>query len=72
MSEGSFWPSPFRVAIQAPRAAATPVRRAALCPHRSRCRSARSRGWLRRARARGAAGSPGRGLASLSRRGPAG
>ena len=44
MSAGSFWPSPSSVAIQAARAALTPVRMAALCPQLRVCRSSRKRG----------------------------
>src|SRR5690606_21171496 len=44
MSAGSFWPSPSRVATQAPRAAFTPVRIAVLCPLWRRCRTTRSSG----------------------------
>ena len=46
MSAGSFWPSPSRVAIQAPRAAFTPVRMAVLWPLCARWRSTRSSGTV--------------------------
>jgi hypothetical protein len=42
MSAGSFWPSPSSVTIQPPRAAATPVAMAALCPQPARWRRTRT------------------------------
>ena len=44
MKEGSFWPSPSSVTTTGARAAATPVRTAADCPHEAACLTCRSHG----------------------------